>query len=578
MAEPEATAPARSRSLRRDFARLLVLAILVPALLLTAFVTWRDAAFRRAQLGDRLASAAQSTARDVDEFLAAHLAAVTVLADRRSQAGNLDDLEAWTTDFARVRRYYRGIRTLLATDAGGTVRASVPDMRGVGVRNVADREYFRVPARTGAAHISNTFRGRAVGNDPLIAVSAPLVAGGRFAGVVEGSITTDVFAPLRGTELRRRGYEMLLLDRADRVIHATGDLPYAALQQLPPSHAAQIAGPRDNTSRRLRRVHAVLRDGGDAYAATASLESGWRLVLLIPKRELDDQIWRHAGGLLLLLALVAGSTLGVAWLLLRSLARGTGQLLERMQRLALDRASEPLDPTGMPREMALLAIAMNRMSARLHEAYRRVSDGMQEQQRLRQSLEVVLDEREREIAERTLELRRAVAELDRLSRTDPLTGCLNVRGLHEFVVPLWQELRLAGAPLGVLALDVDHFKPFNDRYGHPAGDAALKRVVGAIRSALHGEQDEVARPGGEEFLVLLPDADAAQAVEVAERIRQSVHEADIPHADAQGGRLTISIGVAVARAEDGDSIEAAMARADEALYRAKARGRDCVAE
>jgi diguanylate cyclase (GGDEF)-like protein len=578
MAEPEATAPVRSHSLRRDFARLLVLAILAPALLLTGFVTWRDAAFRRAQLGERLASAAQSTARDVDDFLAAHLAAITVLAERRSQAGNLDDLEAWNTDFVRMRRYYRGFSTLLATDPGGTIRASVPDVAGTGRRSVRDREYFQVPARTGRPHVSNTFRGRVLGTDPLIAVSGPLVDARGFAGVVEGSIPTNAFAPLRGTELRRRGYEMLLLDRANAVIHATGGLPFSALQVLPAARADAIAGAPGAKTRRLRRVDAVLRDGGDAYAATASLDSGWRLVLLVPKRELDDELWRHAGGLLLLLALVAGSTLGVAWLLLRSLARGTGQLLERMQRLALDRATEPLDPTGMPREMALLAIAMNRMSARLHEAYRRVSDGLQEQQRLRQSLEVALDEREREIAERTIELRRAVAELDRLSRTDPLTGCLNVRGLHEFVVPLWQELRLTASPLGLLALDVDHFKPFNDRYGHPAGDAALKRVVGAIRSALHGARDEVARPGGEEFLVLLPDADAEQAAEVAERIRMSVREADIPHDATHAGRLTVSIGVAVVRPDDGDTFEAAAARADEALYRAKAKGRDCVSE
>lgn len=151
-----------------------------------------------------------------------------------------------------------------------------------------------------------------------------------------------------------------------------------------------------------------------------------------------------------------------------------------------------------------------------------------------------------------------------------LTGCLNVRGLDEALTQL--ASKQPRIPYAVLAIDVDHFKNYNDQYGQPAGDAALRRVVGAIQSVLRGEDDHCARSGGEEFVVLLPGADADTAHAVAERIREYVHSADIPHAIAPDGRLTVSIGVALSRPDD--VAAHVLARADEALYRAKRDGRD----
>ena len=111
-------------------------------------------------------------------------------------------------------------------------------------------------------------------------------------------------------------------------------------------------------------------------------------------------------------------------------------------------------------------------------------------------LKTVLEEREHEITERTASLRAVVSELDRLSRTDAMTGCLNYRGFTEAGERLWQEARASGAPLSVLALDIDHFKRYNDLYGHAEGDSALRRFAGAVRSALLHADDVLARPGG----------------------------------------------------------------------------------
>jgi diguanylate cyclase (GGDEF)-like protein len=187
----------------------------------------------------------------------------------------------------------------------------------------------------------------------------------------------------------------------------------------------------------------------------------------------------------------------------------------------------------------------------------------------------VLGEREAVIEERTESLRQAVHKLDHMSRTDALTGCLNYRGFVETGAQLWQEATRSGAALSVLALDIDFFKRYNDRYGHAAGDGALRRLSGAVRSALLHADDVVARPGGEEFTVFLPGSTFEQAMHVAERVRQRVLDADISHLDSPGGRMSISVGVATRQPED-RGIDAMLQRADAALYRAKTAGRDQV--
>lgn len=556
-------------SLHRRLARVLATAVVLPVLLLAVVGLWYEGSRSRALLGERMTLVAQSTAREIDEFVAVHLAAVVVMAERRTQSGSVDDVAQWRADMAGLRRHYPGFTGLLVADRTGTVVAVASDVQPVGTGAlVADREYFRVPRDSRRAHVSGGFRGRATGGQPLIAVSAPLYdRDGRFAGVAEGSIRSQTFAELRADELYRRGYEVLLLDDEYRVIYTSRGLPYQMLQQLQGAERARWEQPA--LQNRVLLLRGVLREDGNARATVALLRPGWRLALLVPQELTQAEGRRQLAVLcgLLLLAIV-GAVL-VVWRQGRTFATSLNGLLERMQRLALDSVPEPLDPTTMPRELAPLAESLNHMAARLGAAYRRVTAGLAEERRLAASLEHTLAEREQVIAERTMALSAAVAELDRLNRTDPLTGCLNVRGLRE---ALTEHDDAQTSPLAVLAIDVDLFKGYNDHYGHPAGDVALCRVVGAIRSALRGTEDVLARAGGEEFIVLLPEAGREVADSVAERIRQQVHAADIAHLAAPQGRVTVSIGIAVG--EPAESTIALLNRADQALYRAKRDGRD----
>ncbi len=191
-----------------------------------------------------------------------------------------------------------------------------------------------------------------------------------------------------------------------------------------------------------------------------------------------------------------------------------------------------------------------------------------------------MDITERKQAEQ--QLARYRDALEERVRLDPLTQVANRLALGEAMQREWEQARLRGMPLALLMIDVDHFKAYNDHYGHVAGDRCLQRVAQALAGAVQRAGELAARYGGEEFAVLLPDSDELRAVAVAHRLREAVRELVLEHqASPCGALVTISVGVACVRPAGGQPLEHAQTtlfqQADEALYRAKQAGRDRVA-
>lgn len=192
-------------------------------------------------------------------------------------------------------------------------------------------------------------------------------------------------------------------------------------------------------------------------------------------------------------------------------------------------------------------------------------------QQRNQSLESQVAERTRELSWVNQQLQRQLDENRELAERDALTRIANRYRLEKALQLECERAQRFRQPLSLIAMDLDDFKPINDRYGHAHGDAALLRVVDVLRACLR-EQDLLARWDGDEFVIVLPQESLGEALEVAARLRQAMAQIE-PVGDC---RLTMSYGVV--QREEGEDQHALLARADKALYRAKGSGKNAIAE
>ncbi|UXB30730.1 GGDEF domain-containing protein [Stenotrophomonas maltophilia] len=247
-------------------------------------------------------------------------------------------------------------------------------------------------------------------------------------------------------------------------------------------------------------------------------------------------------GLFVLLAVLAGSTY-------------------RPPAVAVPRNLRRIVDAGVPLMLPLLLMMVALLVARLQPTLATVGFiGAMLGHALRSVLTQVQIQRERD-------------ELALLARRDPLTGLGNRRNFDEALGSAHGRARRQGVGLAVLMIDIDHFKRLNDTYGHPEGDRRLQAVAAILDGCLQRGDDLLARYGGEEFIAALPAPDIGHALCLGERLRAAVEAAALPAAQAH---VTISIGVAWQAAHDEGDPRSLVERADQALYRAKHAGRNCV--
>ena len=195
--------------------------------------------------------------------------------------------------------------------------------------------------------------------------------------------------------------------------------------------------------------------------------------------------------------------------------------------------------------------------------------------RVRSALRLKQETDRRKAREKELEERNLM--LERLSYLDGLTGLANRRYFDESMIQEWRRSLRERTALSLLMIDIDHFKSYNDNYGHQQGDDCLRRVSTALGQALKRPGDFAARYGGEEFAIVLPNTDADGAMVVAETLRENVAELRLPNPGSQvSDQVTVSVGVCSLIPEPGVAVEALISAADKALYTAKSKGRNQV--
>ncbi len=513
-------------SVRTTILVLAVLASLIPALA-TGWISYRQN--RRAiqeKLTEQLSDLSAQAAREIDLWLKEGVYNLRVFATSYEVTDNIGrgpQVRGRLPDYLRsVRERFADFDELLVvTPDGRTVASS---------ERVSGRLHFTgdwlALARAGQPVLGDPFPGSAAGSLEIEAAVPVMGTTGRFAGVLVARMNfRGATGLLKGLVVGRPG-RLVLLVRDGRVIAATATafaaMPAPVFRRLQQAEGIPVSFDDPNGTAVIGALAAIPR-------------TGWGVVADLPQATAFAQIrvLRNATLLLVLVLLAVVGSLAYALGLL--IVQPIGRLSSAARRVAGGDLAVVV-PTVGSGELAQLTGRFNDMVRLLREGR---------------------------------------AELERLSVTDPLTGLANRRHLTE---ELEREVRRSGR-LGrlftVVMLDVDHFKNFNDTYGHPAGDELLKRLAKSLQDVVR-EVDTAARYGGEEFLVILAETPAGAAEQVAERIRGRVAEDRfVPEGGTAAVGVTVSLGIAEFPA-DGALPEALISAADKALYRAKEGGRNRV--
>src|SRR4051812_4610966 len=439
------------------------------------------------------------------------------------------------------------IRSIMIAAKDGLVQCSTLNMQ-VGL-NLGDREYFRRAQETRDFVFSDYLFGKSNGRPMMMAAFPVAAINPEEDAVVVAGINIDWLSKIMNNLGGRPGISSLLVDSAGVVIAAPSD------------QVSMIGRPLDNVPLLAAIAEKALTSNASAGSLSFTAPDGSRrvisfarisgtqsrLIVSIDEARVTAAINREIRTAYLQLGFVClfvllGALIGAEKLIINPIELMTGMA----KRFGEGDWSARVERSKLPSEFKPLARAFNAMAAQLSQ-------------------------REREL----------VATNDRLTvmaSIDMLSGLANRRGFQSRLDFEWMKAQQYDSELSLLMIDVDHFKLYNDTYGHPEGDACLTRLGETLSGIAADTMGFAGRYGGEEFCLLLPNTDALKALAIGEMVRAAVQALAIPHATSGHQTVTVSIGVAATLPNDtqrpGDLIEAA----DAALYAAKHRGRNTVVE
>ena len=423
-------------------------------------------------------------------------------------------------------------------DTTGTVICSSA-IETVGV-NLADRPYVQQAIASGHFMAGDFIMGRKSGA-PMIGSAMPVLdKSGALQRVLVATISTKWFSKL-ATELAAAnpGSSITLIDGTGIVL---ADAPESGDRA-----GAPLASGSMRSGLEKMKGSSFDGTGNDGepriYGVAALPDSNALLLIGLSRAAVESDLVRSRWQALTELALLIALMGAAIWIFgARSLELPIRQLLEHAGQIGRGRLDARLDSRSWPRELAVLAQTMNLMSARLQR--------------------------------RNTQLFVAQEKLRHQTLTDPLTGLANRRAFDDHFARMWKEAHARAEPVTLAIIDADHFKSYNDTYGHVAGDAVLQQLGHVLKDLAGTASGVAARLGGEEFALLLPLHDEARALELADRLCATVRGLGIAHEGAALRRFTVSVGVA-GIVPQSDAVDRLLLRsADAALYAAKASGRD----
>lgn len=408
---------------------------------------------------------------------------------------------------------------------------------------VSERAYFRKALETHDFVVSEFLVGAQTGKGTIMAAYPVSAVDTSEEAVLIAGINLDWLSDIMTNLAGHAGLSVVMIDGEGTVLAASPNQRSQIGRKLDPGPLAFALAAKP-ANRELATSH---DDDGRLLAVSRIPGTNARLVTTLDEKVVSaaiDQEIRTAYlqlGLVCLIALL-GALIAAERLIVKPLS----MLTSAAQRFAHGDWAARANRAKLPSEFQPLARAFNGMAAQLGQ-------------------------RERDLLATN-------NSLSVMASMDLLSGLANRRGFQNRLDFEWMRAAQSGHRLALLMLDVDHFKMFNDSYGHPEGDACLSRIGEALASVANDTGGFAARYGGEEFCLLLPEADVAAAVAVGEIVRGTIERLALPHRSSVFQRVTVSVGVAAAVPTDSASPSDLVEAADAALYAAKHRGRNTVVE
>ena len=431
------------------------------------------------------------------------------------------------------------IRALSFAGTAGRIECSTEPL-AIGL-NIANRPHFQRALHSRDFVLSDYLINRIHQAPSLIAAFPVIKEDGSLTGVVLAAINLQWIGELVATAAQRSGASVLLLDGSGTLVAASADAENLLGQQFVNNALVKDLLAKDEGAMTTEGFDGVRR----IFAYVRVPWTRARLVVGLDESAVSRSIDHALGMAYLQLALYGIFVLLVAWF-------GGGQLIVRPIR------------------------SLVRTAARFGSGDLHVRPTQEPWIAEFEPLAVALDDMARKLAAREAELRIANEHLEELASLDGLTGLANRRGFDRQLERDWQRAAERGEPIALMMIDIDHFKLYNDCYGHVAGDACLRSVGETLSVVTLHTAVLVARYGGEEFALLLPGLDIARTTALAEQARRAIEDLVIVHAESPCGRVTVSIGVESLMPEKGQSAAHLVETADSALYCAKRRGRNRV--
>jgi diguanylate cyclase (GGDEF)-like protein len=418
----------------------------------------------------------------------------------------------------------------------------------VGV-DLSDRPYFKKMRETGGFVLSDYLFGRGVKKPTIIAAYPVAAIDADEDAFVVAAVNLDWMSLTMGNLGGRPGVSAVMVDSVGTVIAAPPDqasMIGRSLHHLPllSGVTAQALAP----DKAKGSVSFTAADGTQRAASFARIPgTDSRLIVSIDEAKVSASINRDIKSAYFQLAFVCLFVLIGALIAAEKLIIQPIEMMAAMtKKFGQGDWSARVSRARLPAEFVPLARAFNAMAAHLGQ-------------------------REREL----------IASNDRLTviaSIDMLSGLANRRGFQSRLDFEWLKAMQTGSELALLMIDVDHFKLYNDTYGHPEGDVCLSRLGEALAGIADATDGFACRYGGEEFCLLLPNFSAARAVQAAEMVRVAVQDLGMPHATSVYQSVTVSVGVACTTPSDAQAPKDLIEAADAALYAAKHRGRNAVVE